>query len=136
MEEHIHEVKTQGVKPENMVINHVNEMHERSVVIGSRRLLLETPDTLREYIRKVFKVSYPAILQHLCHIVVHEAVEQGVKIHGKGNKGDNGTREKKAGFRLPAPQAQTIIALCRIHRGFHCFPAGPFRPSALSRFLR
>jgi hypothetical protein len=97
MKQHVYKVKSPGAESEDMIVEHVYDVHQRTVIIGNKRHCLELPYTFRENVLKMLYVSDPGVIQYLGVIVIYKTVEKGVEIYGKGDKGDD-NRKKNSGL--------------------------------------
>ena len=84
MDQDIHKVKTPGPKAKKVIINHIHNMNQRSVIV--RSTTAELPETLKKYFRYKLYVSNPMVLQYLVLIVIYKIAGKGVEIYGKGHK--------------------------------------------------
>ena len=93
MEEYIDKMKTPWPQPKNMIIEHVNDMHKRPVVIGGSARL-EAPYVLCKDIVQISNISHPGVIHHLYNIVIDKTIRNGVVIDAEGNQTYDGNREK------------------------------------------
>ena len=80
---------------EDVMNDHVDDVHQRPVVVGYDVLALEAPHAFREDVRQVLHVPDPGVLQHLHHVVVHEIVPERVEVDCEGRRGGDGGGEKR-----------------------------------------
>jgi hypothetical protein len=73
-------VETPGFQAEDVVIEHEDKMHQRSVVVRNDSLSKETPYVFGKNVGDVLHISDPAVLQNLGFIVIGEVIKEGVKI--------------------------------------------------------
>ena len=69
-----------------MIIKHIDDVHQRSVVVRDNYSRVETPDTPGEYSRDVADVPDPWIVHYLELIVINKIAGKGVEIYGERNK--------------------------------------------------
>ncbi len=69
-----------------MIIEHINKVHQRSVVVRRNYPWFEIPYTLGEYRRYVPDVPEPRILHYLYLIVIYKITKKGVEIYGERDK--------------------------------------------------
>jgi hypothetical protein len=62
MKYYVYQMETPGAKSKEMIIEHINDVHERSIIVRNDRILYKTPDTLGKYFRKVSYICNPSII--------------------------------------------------------------------------
>jgi len=88
-------MKTPGCKPENVIIEHIDGMHQRPVVIGGKTVFrLKTPYAVQEYIRQVPHISYPLVIDYLLDVVVNKFIIKSVEIDCESNNQNYDNGEK------------------------------------------
>jgi hypothetical protein len=85
MKEDIDQMKAQRFQAEDMIIEHINNVHQGPVVVRSTQPWLETPDTLGKYRRYVLYVPDPGIVHYLFLIVIYKIAGKGIEINGEGD---------------------------------------------------
>jgi hypothetical protein len=86
MEQHIDQMKPPGFQAEEMIIEHIDDVHEGPIVVRDDGSCLETPDTFGKYRRYAVNVPDPWIFHYLAHVVVYKIAEKGVEIYGEAHK--------------------------------------------------
>jgi hypothetical protein len=96
-------MKTPGLQAEQIIICHIDKMHERPVVVGGTlffHVCGKTPDALGKDLIQVSDVPDPVVVHYLVFIIVHKPAGKGVEIDSEGDKGDNDNGEKGGRFLL------------------------------------
>ena len=96
MEKDVHQMKSPWLKSEEMIIQHIDDMHHRPVVIGGGRVFLKLPDAFGKDLRDVFAAFNPVIPQDLAFIVIDKIIQQRV---GKNCKCENRDDDDKRPWR-------------------------------------
>ena len=77
-------MKSPGREAEEMIIDHIYNMHQGSVVVGDGSL--ETPDTSGKNRGYTVNVPDPWIFHYLTHVIIYKIAKKGVEIYREGHK--------------------------------------------------
>jgi heme oxygenase len=95
MKEDIDQMKTPRFQAEKMIIEHINNMHERSVKVRRADLMMKTPDIRGEYRRYIAYIPDPRIVDNLLLVVEYEIAGKGVEIYAEGDEQYEENRYKR-----------------------------------------
>ena len=76
MEQDVHEMEAPGCETEDIIAQHVTDVHEWPVIVGAN--FLKCPDIGGKYLRDEPHLPDPGILHHLGNIVIDKSITKGV----------------------------------------------------------
>jgi hypothetical protein len=83
MKEDINQMETPGFQAEDMIIEHVDDVHQGPIVVRGNYPWFEIPDTRREYRRYVSDIPDPRIVHYLEYIVIYKSAGKCVEVYSK-----------------------------------------------------
>ncbi len=84
MKQDVYQMEPPGRKTEEMIIEHIDEMHDRPVVVGGA-FSIKLPDVGQKEFGEKTDVPDPEIFYDLGVIVIYETVREGGEIDRKTN---------------------------------------------------
>lgn len=127
MDNNIEDMESQGVQTEKSVNEHVEDVHQGSVIVGS--LPSKSPDALSEYGCDIVKASDPGILHHLGDIIIDKAVPEGIEVKSNCKKRDDEQPQTERPF--PQCPASLVFFVSTMHEQCEGLSQAAFRDKAL-----